>query len=118
MDAPESERARRRSQVGVKVISFDEMWTYAGARLKENRNDLWVWTAVMEERDGRRWIDIEAVGRDEASFMRLLKWLLDAECYETDAYPMYCALPVNKHAAGKYGAVNRNEGSAQYCIAS
>ena len=33
-----------------------------------------------------------------------------AECYETDAYGMYGALPVNKHVVGKYGAVNRNEG--------
>ena len=33
-----------------------------------------------------RWIDFEVSGRDEATFLRLLERLQDAECYETDAY--------------------------------
>ena len=81
-----------------------------GARKCEKRNDLWVWTAVVEERDGSRWMDFEAGGRDEATFLRLLERLPDAERYETDAYGVYGALPVNKHVVGKCGAVNWNEG--------
>ena len=40
-----------------------------------------------------------------------------AKRYETDAYGVYGALPANKHAVGKYGAVNRNGGSALCCAA-
>ena len=36
--------------------------------------------------------------------------LLDVDHYETDAYGMYGALPLNKHVVGKYGAVSRNRG--------
>ena len=86
------------------------MWTYLGARVGEKRNDLWVWTAVVEERDCSSWMDFEVGGRDEATFLRLLERLPDAERYETDAYGVYVALPVNKHVVGKCGAVNWNEG--------
>ena len=96
--------------IAASTIAFDEMWTYLGARVGEKLNDLWVWTAVVEERDGSRWMDFEAGGRDEATFLRLLERLPDAERYETDAYGVYGALPVNKHVVGKYGAVNWNEG--------
>ena len=34
------------------TIAFDEMWTYAGARRKEKRHSVRVWTEVMEEIDG------------------------------------------------------------------
>ena len=81
-----------------------------GARVGEKRNDLWVWTAVVEERDGGRWMNFEAGCRDEGTFMRLLDRLPDAERYETDAYGVYGTLPVNKHVVGKYGAVSRNRG--------
>ena len=65
----------------------------------------------VEERDGSKWIGIDVGGRDESTFLRLLERLTDAERYETDAYGVYGALPVNKHhVVGKYGAVNRNEG--------
>ena len=64
----------------------------------------------MEERDGSMWMDFEAGGRDESTFLRLLERLSDAERYETDAYGVYGALPVNKYAVGKRGAVNWNEG--------
>ena len=52
----------------------------------------------------------EVSSRDEAIFMRLLKRLPDAERYETDAYGVYGALPVNKHAVGKYGEANWHDG--------
>ena len=65
---------------------------------------------MVEERDGSRWMDIEAGGRDESTFLRLLERLPDAERYETDAYGVYGALPVNKYVIGKCGAVNWNEG--------
>ena len=100
----------RVSTIVASTIALDEMWTYLGARVGEKRNDLWVWTAVVEERDGSRWMDFEVGGRDESTFLRLLERLPDAECYETDAYGVYGALPVNKHVVGKYGAVNWNEG--------
>ena len=54
----------------------------------------------MEERDGSRWMNFEVRGRDESTFMRLLERLPDAERYETDAYGVYGALPVNKHVVG------------------
>ena len=61
-----------------------------------------------------RWEQVDRLfemgGRDEATFLRLLDRLPDAEHYETDAYRVYGALPVNKHVVGKYGAVNWNEG--------
>ena len=66
--------------------------------------------AAVEERDGSGWIDFEVGGRDEATFLRLLERLPDAERYETDAYGVYGTLPVNKHMVGKCGAVNWNEG--------
>ena len=55
-------------------------------------------------------MDFEVYGRDEATFLRLLERLPDAERYEADAYGVYGALPVNKHVVGKCVAVNRNEG--------
>ena len=60
-----------------------------GTREAEKRNALWVWTAVVEERDGSMWIDFEVGDRDEASFLRLLERLPDAQRYETDAYGVY-----------------------------
>ena len=100
----------RVAPIVASTIALDEMWTYLGAKKEEKRNDLWVWTAVVEERDGSRWMDFEVGGRDEATFLRLLERLPDAERYETDAYGVYGALPVNKHVVEKYGAVNWNEG--------
>ena len=100
----------RVATIVASTIALDEMWTYLGARVGEKRNDLWVWTAVVEERDGSRWMDFEVGGRDESTFLRLLERLPDAERYETDAYEVYGALPVNKHVVGKCGAVNWNEG--------
>ena len=98
-------------------MSFDETWTYAGARRKEKRNYLRVWTAAAE-RDRSGWIDFEVGGRDEGTFMRLLERLPDAARYETDAYGVYEWLPHNKQVIGKYGAVNRTRDSALCCAVS
>ncbi len=68
----------RVAPIAAPTIALDEMWTCLGARREEKRNDLWVWTAVVEERDGSRWIDFEVGGRDEATFLRLLERLPDA----------------------------------------
>ena len=76
----------RVAPIVASTIALDEMRTYLGARKEEKRNDLWVWTAVVEERDGSRWMDFEVGGRDESTFLRLLERLPEAERYETDAY--------------------------------
>ena len=96
--------------IAASTIAFDEMWTYAGAKRKEKRNSVWVWTAVIEERDGGRWMDFEVGRRDEAALLRLLERLPDAERYETDGYRVYEWLPHNKHVVGKGGTANWREG--------
>ena len=74
------------------VIAFDEMWTYQQARHWDKRQALWIWTAVVEEPDGRRWADFEVSDR-------------------SDAYGVYQSwLPPRRHMVGKGGAVNWNEG--------
>ena len=91
-------------------MTFDEMWTYLGIRRGERRQDLWIWTAAVEERDGFRWRIYEVGGRDESAFSRLLEQLPDADRYATDAYGVRQWLPRDRHAIGKGGAVNWNEG--------
>ncbi len=86
------------------------MWTYLGVRRGERRKDLWIWTAVVEERDGVRWRMYEVGGRDVSAFSRLLDRLPGADKYEADAYPVYEWLPRDMHVVGKGGAVNWNEG--------
>ena len=92
------------------IVAFDEMWTYLGVRRGERRQDLWIWIAVVEERDGVRWRMYEVGGRDESAFSRLLDRLPGADMYETDAYPVYEWLHRERHAIGKGGAVNRMSG--------
>ena len=106
------ERKRRREDARkpVKVISFDEMWTYVGSRRKGKRNSVWIWTAIVEQADGIRWADYEVGGRDEATFLRLYERLPDAKRYRSDDYNVYRWLPRNLHKVGKGGEVNRNEG--------
>ena len=65
---------------------------------------------MVEERDGSRWMDFEVGGRDEATFLRLLERLPDAERYETDAYGVYGRCRSTSIVVGKRGAVNWNEG--------
>ncbi len=98
--------ARRRA----KVISFDEMWTYVGARRGKKRRSVWIWTAVVEEKDGERWADFEVGSRERETFVRLLSRLPEAERYRSDSYEAYGWLPTGSHVVGKGSEVNRNEG--------
>ena len=68
------------------TIAMDEMWTYVNARAEGKRQEVWVWTAVVEELDGSRWEACEVGGHDEAPLLRLMERLPDALRYETDAY--------------------------------
>ena len=79
----------RLSGVRASIVAFDEMWTYLGIRRGKGRKDLWIWTAVVEERDGVRWRMYEVGGKDLSAFSRLLDRLPGADRYETDAYPVY-----------------------------
>ena len=93
------------------VIAFDEMWTYQQARHGDQRQDLWIWTAVVEEPDGRRWADFEVGDRSENTFQKLYARRPEADLYRTDAYGVYRSwLPPGRHAVGEGGAVNWNEG--------
>ena len=86
------------------------MWTYVGARRKGRRRSVWIWTAVVEEMDGRQWRDFEVGGRDRATFLRLYRRLPDAHRYRSDPYEVYGVLPPARHVVGKGGAVHRHEG--------
>ena len=68
--------------VRASVMAFDEMWTYLGIRRGERRQDLWIWTAVVEERDVLRGRMYEVGGRDESAFLRLLDRLPGADRVE------------------------------------
>ena len=113
-------RGEKRTADGVgappaAVIAFDEMWTYQQARRRGKRQDVWVWTAVVSESDGRRWADFEVGDRSEQTFLRLYERLPEAKLYRTDAYQVYDWLPVDRHEVGKGGAVNWNEGLHSWC---
>ena len=56
---------------GGGVVSCDEMWTYRGIRRGERGENCRIWTAVIGEFDGRRWVDFEVGDRSEAPFLRL-----------------------------------------------
>ena len=93
------------------VVSWDEMWTYRGARQGGKREDCWIWTAVVAEADGQRWVDFEVGDRSETPFWRLYERLPEAGLYRSDAYAVYLGwLPPDRHVVGKGGAVNWNEG--------
>ena len=68
------------------VVSCDEMWTYLGARRGDKREECWVWTAVIREADGSRWVDFEVGDRSEGPFLRLYERLPEAGLYRSDAY--------------------------------
>ena len=78
----------RQDSVRASIVAFDEMWTYLGIRRGERRQDLWIWTAVVEEPDGVRWRMYEVGGRVLSAFSRLLDRLPGTDRYETDAYPV------------------------------
>lgn len=112
-DVPASVRSIRRMETEprqVKVISFDEMWTYEGARRPGLRRSVWVWTAVVEEKDGSRWSDFEVGDRGYETFVKLYRRLPAAEKYRSDPYQVYKWLPAGRHVVGKGSEVNRNEG--------
>ena len=93
------------------AVSCDEMWTYVGARRQGKRREAWIWTAVVRELDGRRWVDFEVGDRSEAPFLRLYERLPEAGLYRSDAYAVYVGwFPPNRHVVGKGSAVNWNEG--------
>ena len=93
------------------MIAFDEMRTYHRARHGDKWQDWWLWTAVVQEPDGRRWVDFEVGHRSETPFLRLYARLPEAELYRSDAYAVYGNwLPPDRHVVGKGGAVNWNEG--------
>ena len=98
------------------VIACDEMWTYQKARRQGKRQELWVWTAVVEETDGRRWADFEVGSRGAETFLRLYARLPEAKLYRSDGLRV-CRewLPAGRHVVGKGGAVNWNEGLHSEC---
>ena len=71
---------------------------------------MWIWTAVVEERDGERWMDFEVGDRERQTFVRLYKRLPESERYRSDAYKTYRWLDPGSHVVGKGSEVNRNEG--------
>ena len=79
-------------------------------RRGKKRREVWVWTAVVEEEDGRRWVDFEVGDRSEATFLKLYDRLPEAQQYVSDAYRVYEWLPQNRHVVGKGLEANRNEG--------
>jgi len=86
------------------------MWTYVGVRRGERRRSVWIWTAVVEESDGERWMDFEVGGRERQTFVRLYRRLPESERYRSDAYEAYRWLNPGSHVVGKGSEVNRNEG--------
>ena len=73
----------------VPAISFDEMWTYQRARRGKKRQEVWIWTAVIELPDGRRCVDFEVGDRSGETFLRLYERLPEAERYYSDDYGVY-----------------------------
>ena len=83
------------------TVSFDEMWTYVGARRGENRRSVRIWTAVVEEWDGSRWADFEVGGRDMETFVRLLRRLPKAAKYRSGHYEGVQPLASGKSRKGE-----------------
>lgn len=94
----------------VKAIALDEMWTYKEARKEPKRDSVWIWTAVIEEKDQPRRVFFEVGDRSEETFLRLASRLPLSEAYYSDGYEVYRWLPRDVHHVGKGGPVNWNEG--------
>lgn len=103
-------RRRKQRLKAARVIAFDELWTYVKARRPGKRREVWVWTAVVEEVDGSRWVDFQVGDRSEQTFLKLYRRLPEAERYRSDRYQVYQWLPQDRHVVGKGGEVNWNEG--------
>ena len=90
------------------------MWTYQRARRGKKRQEVWIWTAVIELPDGRRCVDFEVGDRSRETFLRLYKRLPEAERYYSDDYGAYGSrLSAARRVVGKAGKgklANRNEG--------
>ena len=109
VDIPHSVKAIRgidAERAEASVISFDEMWPYAGVRKGENRRSVWVWTAAVEEADGSLRFDFDVGERDLPTFHRLLRRLPPAERYMSDGYEALGHLPAGRHERGKGSEVN------------
>ena len=106
----EGRSALGHGQPPAKVISWDEMWTYVGARRREVRQERWIWTAVVEEEDGGTWTDTEVGDRSEETFLKLYNRLPEAARHVSNGYVVYDLLPANRHVIGKGLEANRNEG--------
>ena len=65
------------------------MWSYVGIRRGKKRREVWNWTAIVEEGDGRRWVDFEMGDRSEAAFPKLYARLPEAQRYVSDGYRVY-----------------------------
>ena len=65
---------------------------------------------MVEEADGRQWVDFEVGDRSEITLLRLYERLPKAERYRTGAYQVYGWLSPGRHEVGKGTEVNRNEG--------
>ena len=64
------EKVQRLQNETFEKISFDEMWTYEKVRKGKNRQEVWIWTAVLEDKD-KRFKKLMFVGnRDEESFLK------------------------------------------------
>ena len=97
------DRVQRRVEP-ARVVALDEMGTYVWSRRKGKRREVWVWTAVIAEADGSRWVDFELGDRSETTFLRLLARLPETLQYRSDHYGVYGWLPQNRHVPGKGGA--------------
>jgi len=57
---------------GVEAISIDEMWSYVGARRKEKRNSVFIWTAWIKPKDREGIFTFEVGKRDEETFLKAM----------------------------------------------
>ena len=91
------------------VVACDEMWTYRGVRRGEKRESWWIWTAVVQETDGRSWVDFEVGDRSANTFERWYAHLPEAQQYCSDIIfiiirGVYAAwFPPDSHQIGQGG---------------
>ena len=88
-----TEGAAGRPPEPAATAACDELWTYRGVRRGERRESWWIWTAVVAEKDGRRWVDFEVGDRSESTFLRLYDRLPEAAVYCSDRYAVYRWFP-------------------------
>ena len=86
------------------TVACDELWTYRGVRRGEQRESRRIGTAVVAEKDGRRWVDLAEGDRSENTFLRWYDHLPEAAVYCSDRYAVYRWFPQDRHCAGRGGA--------------